>query len=136
MDYTHILNGHYLPADWAIELFKPCKDSWSLVVQTEKKIFSVSCRHFRPCLHNMMSTSHGSSTIKPFFWGITFEPEALETYSRALKTHILAYNPIKLWATILACWIGDDVIKKGKTYPTHDVINQKPQVQNLIFFSF
>ena len=34
----------------------------------------------------------------------------------------------------LAHWIGDDVIKNRKTYPNHDVIDQKPQTQILKFF--
>jgi len=54
---------------------------------------------------------------------ITFEPETLETRSGALKTRILAQNPIKLLATILAGWIGDDVIKiQAKHTPR---VNQK-----------
>jgi len=52
------------------------------------------------------------------------EPETLESRSMALKTRITAQNPIKLWATISARldrrWRHQ---KKGKTCPTHDVIN-------------
>ena len=39
-------------------------------------------------------------------FGITFEPETLETQSRALKTHILAKKPKILRPKILAHWIG------------------------------
>jgi len=40
------------------------------------------------------------------FLGPTFEPEMLETQSRALKMRILAQNPKTLRAKILARWIG------------------------------
>jgi len=39
-------------------------------------------------------------------FGTTFEPEMLETQSRALKTRILARKPKILQAKILARWIG------------------------------
>jgi len=34
------------------------------------------------------------------------EPETLENRSRALKTHIIALNPIKPWTTKSAHWVG------------------------------
>jgi len=72
------------------------------------------------------------------FFGITFEPETLETQSRALKTRIIAWNPIKLWATISARRIGWWSHQNNhKTYPNHDHMDPKPQTQILknIFFS-
>ena len=51
-------------------------------------------------------TSLGNSWHVWNIFGITFEPETLETWSRALKTRILAKNLKILRATILARGIG------------------------------
>jgi len=72
------------------------------------------------------------------FFGLTFEPETLETKSRALKTRILAYNPKILRAKILARGIGwwHHIINQ-KSYPQHDLIGPKPPIQILKnFFLF
>jgi len=46
----------------------------------------------------------------------------------ALKTRIIAWNPTKFWAPKSAHWIGGWRHSKiRKTYPNHDVIDQKPQ---------
>jgi len=50
------------------------------------------------------------------FFGLTFEPEMLETQSRALKTRILALNPKILRAKILARGSDDDVIRLTKKH--------------------
>jgi len=44
-------------------------------------------------------------------FGITFEPETLETWSRVLKTHILAQNKKKLRAKYWHVGLDDDAIK-------------------------
>jgi len=40
------------------------------------------------------------------FLTVILAPETLESRSMALKTHIIANFPIKLWATKWAHWIG------------------------------
>jgi len=50
--------------------------------------------------------AHGNSWHIWKIFGITFGPETLETWSRVLKTRILAYNPKILRATILQRGIG------------------------------
>jgi len=68
-------------------------------------------------------------------FGITFEPETLETWSRALKTRILAKNPKILWATILARGIGwwRHIINQ-KTDPHPEPIGPKPPSKLKTFF--
>jgi len=43
---------------------------------------------------------------------ITLAPETPGSRSRALKIHITAWNPTKVWATISAHCPGDDVMKE------------------------
>jgi len=68
-------------------------------------------------------------------FGITFEPEMLETWSRALKTRILASNPKILQATILARGIGwwRHIINQKQT-PIMNPLAQNPQSKLKIFF--
>jgi len=68
-------------------------------------------------------------------FGISFEPEMLESWLRALKTRIIAYNPIKLSATISSqriYWWHHHA--NCKTYPTHDIINQNPKPKTKKFY--
>jgi len=63
-------------------------------------------------------------------FGITFEPETLETWSRALKTRILVDNPKILQVTILARGIGWwRHTNYQKIDPYHEPIGPKPPIQ-------
>jgi len=62
--------------------------------------------------------------MQMLFFAIILTPEILESRSRALKIRIIAYFPIKLWATKLDRKMMSS--KNCRTYHNHDVINQIP----------
>jgi len=77
--------------------------------------------------------------VKCVFWAITFVPDMLEGQSRALSTREIMEFPKRVWAKILAHWIGvqgqSKLVKNSKTVLIWELLQGEPLTQIKNFFN-